>query len=392
MSTPSYLTGPCLLRRGGVSIFFESGLKVATKSKSAEVKSDLHGGKIDEYLVSRMITLSGKPVDAIANLSAFFGLTNANVGESIFKGTARTITSISLANPGVATFAAPHNLGAVGTTITGAAAGVAGGILPTTVNGTLTLTVLTSTTASIGVNVTAAGTGGTFTPEAEPLQIVSKNDAAIYTYSRGGILKCPNVHLGAGKGFFSGDLQLACLGSLTKTQVSPTYWKSAVSTAFADTTFDETKIRRYRYTAAYGAAPYDAMTAQGGFDVMIDNTTVEIPDDNFGVGDIILSGVTAGCKFTPSNLTEAQVDTLLNLQDTTAILPGDSFAKLGTTNLVISGTDAVGSFTATLLGAGFKDSQLEYAVGKLRTGEIMAMTRRTWTAGAANALFTFVAT
>lgn len=387
----SYITGPAILRRGGVSFYFQDGIKLGLKSKTGQVQSDLHGKAIDTFLISRMGSVSGKPVDAIANLSSFFGLGISNVGESIFKGTSRSLTSISLATPGVITFAAAHNLGPAGTTITGTTAGIAGGVAPAEANGTLTLTITDATHATCGIAISSAGTGGTFTPDSEPLQIVSKNDAAIYTFERSGIMKAPPVHLGAGKGFFGGNVEFAVLGSATKAATAADYWMSAVSVAFADATFDETKFRRYRYTAAYGSTPYDAMRGQDGFDVAIDYSTEEIPDDNIGIGDIIFTGVTASAKFTPSNLTQAQILTLLKLQDAAALRPGDSISGAGATDLVITGTDATTSFTATLKSAGFTDADLQYATGKLRAGEIQAVTRRTWSAGTAASLFTFVA-
>jgi len=391
-----YITGPCLIIRNGVTIYTESGLKSSEKTKTGEVKSDLHGKKIDTYMISRMVTMSAKPVDAIANLPAFFGLGLGNIGGSIFTAeiTAIALISISLANPGVGLCAAAHNLGPAGTTIAGTIAGVAGSIAPAGVNAAgIVATVIDATHFSIGLNVTHAGTGGTFTPVSVPLQIVSKNDAAIYTYERSGILKAPGLHLGASKGFFSGDMQWAALGSVTKVPTDPAFFKSAVAAAFTDSAFDETKIKRYRYTAAYGDdADFAAMTGQTGFDVAIEYGTGEIPDDNVGIADIILESVTAGVKFIPSNLTEALIDELVNLQDTEALQPGDSVAGDGSKALVIAGADNTTGFTATLNGAGFSDRELMYATGKLRAGEVQAITRRTWTAGAANSLFTFATT
>lgn len=383
----SYLTGPAIVRRGGVSIYFENGLTRAVDTKTGKVASDFHGKAIDTYMISRMITISGKPVDAIANLSTIFGLGISNIGESIFKGTARTITSISLANPGVVTFAAAHNLGPAGTTITGTIAGVAGGIAPSTVNDTHTLTIINATTASCGVNVTSAGTGGTFTPDSEPLQIVSKNDNAIYTFERGGIYAPPKIHLGAAKGFFAGDLQFAVLGSVAKTPTATDYWQSAVSAAFSDTTFDETKIKRYRYTATYDS--FTGLRGQDGFDISIDYGKEEIHDDNYGIGDIILTDVTAGVNFVPISLTQAQMDQLIRLQDTDALRPGDSVAGAGAEDLVITGADDTTGFELSLYGVGFHDAKIIYGVGKARQGEVVGISKRTWATGVANPLYAF---
>jgi len=366
-----YITGPCIIRRGGISIYTESGLKNALKTKTGDVKSDLHGGKIDTYMISRMMTLSAKPVDAIANLAAFFGLGLTDIGSSIFTAEIAplSIASVAIGNPAVVTTAAPHNLGPVGMTLGVTLAGVAAA--DPAVNGAQIATVTGANTFTIPVAVTtaAAGNTGTCTPVSVPLQIVSKNEGMIYTYERSGILKAPGVHLGASKGFFSGDMQWAVLGSLTKEATADGYWQTAIAAAFADATFDETKIKRYRYTAAYGDdEAFAAISAQQGFDVAIEYGTTELSDDNVGVGDIILQSLSATVKFIPSNLTQAQVDTLINLQGADALLPGDSVAKDGGKSLVISGADAASGFTATLNGCGFADSAREYASGKNRFG------------------------
>jgi hypothetical protein len=390
-----YITGPCLIRRGGVTIYTESGLKDSLKTKTGDVKSDLHGGKIDTYMISRMVTLSAKPVDAIGNLVAFFGLGLGDIGSSIFTAeiTPLAVASVAVAVAGASTVTttAKHNLGPVGSTISVTLAGVVA-VIPNTVNGVQIATITGDSTFTIPVAVTTAATAatGTCTPISIPLQIISKNENLIYTYERSGILKAPGVHLGAGKGFFAGDMQWAVLGSATKTPTDPAFWRSALAAAFGDTSFDETKIRRYRYTAAYGdAVPFAAITGQDGFDVTINYGTTEIPDDNVGVGDIILNSLSASVKFTPSNLTTAQVDQLVNLQGEDALFPGQSISKDGSKPLVITGSDAGSSFVATINGVGFADSELDYATGKLRFGALTGTTRRTWTDGVGNSLFTF---
>ncbi|MDD5349506.1 MAG: hypothetical protein PHQ12_04770 [Chthoniobacteraceae bacterium] len=390
----SYITGPCLIKRGGITIYTESGLKDSLKTKLGDVKSDLHGGKIDQYMISRMVTLSAKPVDAIANLAAYFGLGLADIGSSIFTAeiVPLSLASVAIAVGGSATVTTtePHNLGPVGSALGVTLAGVAATV--PSVNGAQVATITSETAFTIPVNVTTAATvnTGTCTPVSVPLQIVSKNEQAIYTYERSGILKAPGVHLGASKGFFAGDMQWAVLGSVTKQPTDEDYWRSAIAAAFADSVFDETKIRRYRYTAAYGNdAAFAAISAQGGFDIAIDYTTEEIPDDNVGVGDVILTALAASVKFTPSNLTTAQVDALVNLQGASALQPGDSVAGDGGKALVISGSDAATGFTATLNGVGFHDDELNYAAGKLRFGEVAGISKRTWTGGAPNSLFTF---
>lgn len=213
------------------------------------------------------------------------------------------------------------------------------------------------------------------------------------TWARGGITKYPDLMLSAKASLFASDFEVTCLGAATTSgATSPTsaaHWNAITTAAFTEsstTGFDASKIQRYRYTAAFGSSPYDAMTGQDGFKVSIAQATQTIPDDNQGIGDIIMLGLTAGVTFTPSNLTEAQVATLVALQGTSARLPGDLIG--GTTNLVITGTGASSGFALTLNKAGFSDADMVYKSGALRTGQVQGWAARSFTAGVADALFT----
>jgi hypothetical protein len=134
------------------------------------------------------------------------------------------------------------------------------------------------------------------------------------------------------------------------------------------------------------------MTAQEGFTVDIEQQVDPLKDDNIGLADMFLKGLSASCSFVPSNLTEAQVYTLLNLQGTGALTPGRNIDGGATTDLVITGDDGVNTVAFTLNKPGFKDAALAYKAATLRTGEIMAVASRTFTSGAINPLFTFTET
>jgi hypothetical protein len=231
--------------------------------------------------------------------------------------------------------------------------------------------------------------GSIFGNVAVPLEIYSRSGTRI-AYARSALTKSPTLNLSATGDIWDDAIEFTCLNKAGELATVADTWKSISSVALPAGDFDETKIRRYRYTAAYGAAPFNAMTAQAGFKISAMCATEEIPDDNFGIGDIALTDLTASCRFTPSNLTETQIDTLLKLQGTGALLPGEAVAK-GNVDLVISGSDASGGFTATLSRAGFTNAELSYAAGKLRAGEVAAVARRTFTGGAANTLWTFAA-
>jgi hypothetical protein len=220
------------------------------------------------------------------------------------------------------------------------------------------------------------------------LVIWSKTQGQTISWARSAVsTPTTTLKLSATDTFWGNDIEFTCLGKADEAAATADHWQTIATQSFSDATFDETKILRLRYTAAYGSSPFDAMTSQDGFQVDIGVKYEPMMDDNFGLSDMIVSEVTATAKFKPSNLTEANVATLLKLQDTGALGVGEFVAK-GTTDLVIAGTNGSTTVTVTLAKAGFHDAALLYAPGKFRTGEIAAATRLTWTTGTLNSLFT----
>ena len=130
------------------------------------------------------------------------------------------------------------------------------------------------------------------------------------------------------------------------------------------------------------------MGAMGGFEVELGMATETIEADDFGHVDMILKSLTAMARFAPSNLTQAQVAALLNYQGSGCVFPGQSLSK-SNTNLVIAGSGNNGlTLTVTIANAGPKGVGFMYASGKHRLGAIEFTSKRTWTSGAANPLWT----
>jgi hypothetical protein len=125
-----------------------------------------------------------------------------------------------------------------------------------------------------------------------------------------------------------------------------------------------------------------------GFEIDITMTTENIVADDFGIVDMILKSLTASAKFAPSNLTEAQLYTLMQNQGSSYIYPGQSLAK-NNTNLVITGSgNSAKTLTVTINNAGPKDAGFMYSASKHRFDAVQFTSKRTWTSGAANPLFT----
>jgi hypothetical protein len=219
-----------------------------------------------------------------------------------------------------------------------------------------------------------------------PLVVQTINDGAAITWQRGAISKYAPILLSATHGtIYKGDMTFSCLMASNFTPTATAAWKSIGSSAFADTTFDPSKVRMAQYIAAWGSAsPYNAMLAQDGFTLTPSITTESISVDNYGIIDLALKSVTGAVHFKPANLTEAQIDALIQLQGGAAMLPGQAIGD-GGNDLVIASSLLV----ATLKMAGAVDYGLLYATGRLRAGEVAFGAATTFTSGSPNPVFTF---
>jgi hypothetical protein len=213
------------------------------------------------------------------------------------------------------------------------------------------------------------------------------------TWKRGAISKSPSIMCTATRGqIVTGEMTFTALMASDFNLTSASAWYSAVNATYTGATLDITKIRYARYTAALGAraTPYDSMLAIDGFTLDATFTTKDIEVDNFGVIDRVYdaSSYIATVKFKPANLTKAQVDSLIKIQDTTALLPGDVIGG-NNEDLVISSNKMI----VTLKNCDAASSEDFYKTGTLQRGEVMFInaisTTGTGTGMTVNRAFTF---
>ncbi len=191
------------------------------------------------------------------------------------------------------------------------------------------------------------------------------------TWARGAISKSPTILCSATRGqIIGGEITFTALMASDFDLTAADAWYTAVNAAYTGEVLDVDDIRYARYTAALGVrpSPYDSMLAIDGFTLEATFGTKDIEVDNFGIIDRTYdaSSYTATCKFKPANLLKAEVDALIQLQDTTALLPGD---VIGGTNedLVLTSTP----FIVTLKNCGALGSEDLYQTGVLQRGEVM---------------------
>ena len=224
-----------------------------------------------------------------------------------------------------------------------------------------------------------------------PLVIQTKfgganNTGQAINYPRAAVSALPVLRLKPTETLF-GPMTFTALGMPTIQPTAPNAWQSIVDLAFADTSFDETSLITDTYTASYGASPYDAMGSISGFEFAVAMGTERIVADDYGLVDLILKSMTAGVKFAPVNLTEAQVYALLANQGAGCVLPGQSLSK-NNTNLVITGSgNAARTLTVTLNNAGPKQAGFLYDSTRHRFESLEFTSKRTWSNGTAAPLF-----
>ncbi len=237
-------------------------------------------------------------------------------------------------------------------------------------------------TVSIGTSIFGA---------ADVSTVIHTKAGQTITYSRTAITKTPTLNLSPKKTIY-GPMTITAIGKSSTQPNTDGYIKTIAATAFSDTSFDPTKIKTSIYSAALGTrtAPYNAMGAREGFEVECALETDEVQDDSWGVVDMILASMKWTCKFAPNNLTEAQVDALVNSQGTSVIKVGESVAKgpAGVAeNLVITGDNLV----VTLNNVGIVTAEHGYGAKIDRNGTIEFTTKAGFTTGAMTAMASLVA-
>lgn len=204
-----------------------------------------------------------------------------------------------------------------------------------------------------------------------------------FTYPRSAVTRMPGLALAPTKTAWQA-MEWTCLGDPAKEPTDAAYMQTLAATV-ADTGFDQAKVISPRYTGAWGLAPFDLLEPEDGFDVSPLMTVREMSSVNYGLQDLILTGLGVQAVFVPVNLSEADIATLVRLQGAGAVLPGQDYSNpADARDLVISGT----GLTVTLKNMGAKLGGYRFGSGVWRQNAITMVNRRTWAAGVPDALWT----
>jgi hypothetical protein len=222
---------------------------------------------------------------------------------------------------------------------------------------------------------------------ATPLAIIPMVGNKI-TFPRSGVLQMPSLSLAPLNTAWQA-MKFICLGDPAVEPTNAAYFQTIAAIAggegSADTHFDQTKVVSPRYLGTWGAAPFDALESEAGWEVTPIMETKMMQGANWGLLDVILTSLGVSARASLINITEAQYDTLMKLQGATALRPGDTISSSGDDrDLVIAGT----GLSVTLKHMGVSEAQLRYGAGTFRQGPVKFVNRRTWTTGVADALWT----
>lgn len=241
----------------------------------------------------------------------------------------------------------------------------------------------------IGTDITkywpyGPGDVGTQVFSGKPVVIHGKDGEKV-TYPNGAITGLPTFQLSAIRPPWSGNLTLTVLGNPDDSDPGDAdYFAELANEAFSDDDWDG-PADTPRYTASFGGASpsLTGIEAEEAFLFDLNPSWSNKNLANWGRVNQMLTGLTAAARFAPAGITTAQFFELAR-KDATQVVPGESMAK-GDNNLIVSG----GGLSVTLSRAGPTNNTLRYGLDPLRHGEIAFVSRKTWTNGAVQPLFTF---
>lgn len=208
------------------------------------------------------------------------------------------------------------------------------------------------------------------------------------SYNKAAITKPPTLILSPKKTAW-GPMTITAIGDITTTPTNAAFIKTEGAAAFSDTSFTDTKLYTDLYEIALGArsSPYDSIGARDGIEIEPQLEIDEVSDENVGVCDLRLTSISYRCRFAPNNLTEAEVDALVNDQASDAILPGQSVARgpaSSAEDLVITGDHLV----TTLHNVGIVSAEHAYGAKVDNNGNIEFAQKMAFTTGAPTPLVT----
>ncbi len=208
-------------------------------------------------------------------------------------------------------------------------------------------------------------------------------DGQKITFNRSALTKMPDLNLAADKQLFGGATYTA-LGTLEESLDTEGRFAEIQAAAFADTSWDPSKVLTLVYGASWGAvAPWDSIASQSGFTFSFELALAEEPSDAYGIASMTIAagGLSVVGKCQPHGITAAQI-----LAANQPKKRGQSIYTGGQTLALTTAVEAEPYFN--LFNAALKTLPLQAGAELNRNGEVefVATTNR-YTAGALQPVF-----
>ena len=207
----------------------------------------------------------------------------------------------------------------------------------------------------------------------KPLVITPRSGQPL-TIANAAVTGLPTITLSASRSAVGGMTFTGLIANDTDANALASYlsWGTAASDV-AMTGFDLSKVRNAPYTASYNGTTFHS---EEGFTLTPTLDTEDIVVDGLGVVGKQVTGVSMTASFTPVGIGEEALTTLLGFEE-------DMGAGVAKHDFEVSG----GGLTFTLKNAMLRQAQYQYGNAN-RTGALEAVTSRTDTTGAVDALWT----
>lgn len=208
------------------------------------------------------------------------------------------------------------------------------------------------------------------------LHIWTISDGLKYTFQSCAITQMPSLTLSAEK-IICGPVTVRAIEELAASTNLIQAWSvdesvfAQATVAFTDTSFATTDILIDSYTAAWGSITgFTALQTMEGFTVEFGVETTPISVDSYGVVQMLLSDVTATCKFVPvGGPTHANCMAAMKFQNTGSARGMSVNGINSNTDLIISGS-AAGKPKVTIKGAQLISTPMRFGMTQTRLGEL----------------------
>ena len=140
-----------------------------------------------------------------------------------------------------------------------------------------------------------------------------------HEYKMGALTSLCGLNFSTTSQLFDGSVSFTAIGDVAEPIATPDHYVEIAAQAFTDASYDETKEFQLAYSAAWGAAPFDAIETMAGFKFNFDLQTEDDISDSYGIYNKTVTEFGVTGTFSPIGITEAQVLTAMGVQGTGAV-------------------------------------------------------------------------